>query len=391
MFDLCLEALEKALYCWEDALTAFSCTLGSNALALPSKADAAFTHDVQELLDLGYQMQSTAELLFIDQHSVLFCNESDGSETSHRRESTARSLGREKDKADAASSPESFASAKDGVADLREFEEFFEYFPHLEQQKLYHAALQQHEDKGIQCRRLHTELVKCGSDVEYVAKVHCLRQAYSKLFTMPGAATWISDIGRQVISDLIVYADKDPEDYLIHYENMMKFLDNPSNHRIMQEELTSRGVTCINFYDVLIDFILLDAFDEVEKPPSSIKAILQNRWVSESFRKTAVGTAVWSVLVGKRQMLKYNKGFLSHFYSISEQVSPVLVWGFLGPEGSLRSTCQYFRDQIIEFLIDIFNFFKVRYTDIDQLAEDIWREMRIRVENINQRLALEGC
>lgn len=62
-----LEALEKALYCWEDALTAFSCALGTNALALPSKADAAFTHDVQELLDLGYQIQSTAELLFIDQ------------------------------------------------------------------------------------------------------------------------------------------------------------------------------------------------------------------------------------------------------------------------------------------------------------------------------------
>ncbi|KAL6260214.1 hypothetical protein P5V15_007749, partial [Pogonomyrmex californicus] len=62
-----LEALEKALYCWEDALTAFSSTLGNDTLALPSKADAAFTHDVQELLDMGYQMQSHAELLFLDQ------------------------------------------------------------------------------------------------------------------------------------------------------------------------------------------------------------------------------------------------------------------------------------------------------------------------------------
>lgn len=90
-------------------------------------------------------------------------------------------------------------------------------------------------------------------------------------------------------------------------------------------------------------------------------------------------------------MLKYSDGFLSHFYSISEQVSPVLVWGFLGPEGSLNSTCNYFRDQVIEFLIDIFDFFKVRYTNVDNLAEDILREMRVRVENINQRLALEGC
>ena len=90
-------------------------------------------------------------------------------------------------------------------------------------------------------------------------------------------------------------------------------------------------------------------------------------------------------------MLKYPKGFMGHFYSISEQVTPVLVWGFLGPEGSLRSSCYYFREQIIDFLIDIFNFFKVRYTNVDNLAEDILREMKTRVENINQRLSLEGC
>lgn len=67
---------------------------------------------------------------------------------------------------------------------------------------------------------------------------------------------------------------------------MMEFLQQPSNHSIMEEELTARGVKCMNFYDVLIDFILLDAFEEVEKPPSSIKAILQNRWISASFRET---------------------------------------------------------------------------------------------------------
>ncbi|XP_043275470.1 mitoguardin isoform X2 [Venturia canescens] len=383
-----LEALEKALYCWEDALTAFSSTIINNdVLALPSKADAAFTHDVQELLDLGYQIQSTAELLFIDQHSVLFCNESDGSGPSRKASTVGSRFTR--DKGDAASSPESFESAKDGVADLREFEEFAELFPQFEKQKLYHSAMKEYEDRGIPCRRLHTDLVKCGSDVEYVAKVQCLRQAYTKLFTIPAAATWIADMGRQVISDLIVFADRDPKEYLTHYERMLEFLANPSNHGIMHEELTARGVQCINFYDVLIDFILLDAFDEVQKPPSSIKAILQNRWISASFRETAIGTAVWSVLMGKRQMLKYDKGFLAHFYSISEQISPVLVWGFLGPEGSLNSTCNYFREQVIEFLVDIFNFFKVRYTNVDHLAEDILHEMRIRVANINQRLALE--
>ncbi|XP_046735940.1 mitoguardin isoform X1 [Diprion similis] len=389
-----LEALERAIYCWEDALTAFSSSLNcGDALALPSKADAAFTHDVQELLDLGYHIQSTAELLFIDQHSVLFRNESDAGSEESRKQSVSgtRASSTLRDKQDAASSPESFESARDGVADLREFEEFSEFFPHFEKQKLYHTALKQHEDKGIPCRKLHTELVKCGSDVEYLAKVHCLRQAFSRLFAWPAAASWIADMGRQLITDLIVYADRDPKEYITHYEAMLDFLQDPSKRSMMQEELSGRNVKCINFYDVLIDFILLDAFDEVEKPPSSIKAILQNRWISASFRETAIGTAVWSVLMGKRQMLKYNKGFLAHFYSISEQISPVLVWGFLGPEGSLRATCYYFREQVVEFLVDIFNFFKVRYTTVDELAEDILREIKTRVGNINQRLSLEGC
>ncbi|XP_058799181.1 mitoguardin isoform X2 [Phymastichus coffea] len=385
-----LESLERALYCWEDALTAFSSAINSEALALPSKADAKFTRDVQELLDLGFQMQNQAEALFIDQHSVLFRNDSD-SEESHRPSTLGTRLSMSRDKHDPASSPESYASAKDGVADLREFEEFSEFFPHFEQQKLYHAALKQHEDNGIPCRRLHTELVKCGSDVEYLAKVHCLRQAYTRLFGQPSAATWIADVGRQLISDLIIFADREPKEYLTHYERMLEFLTEESSLDIMDEELSIRGVRCINFYDVVIDFILLDAFEEVEKPPSSIKAILQNRWISASFRETAIGTAVWSVLMGKRQMLKYPRGFMAHFYSISEQVTPVLVWGFLGPESSLRSTCYYFREQIVEFLQDIFNFFKVRYTNVDDLAEDVLREMKIRVENINQRLSLEGC
>ncbi|XP_032683993.1 mitoguardin [Odontomachus brunneus] len=385
-----LEALEKALYCWEDALTAFSSTFNNDTLALQTKADAAFTKDVQTLLDVGYQMQDQAEMLFIDQHSVLFRNDSEESLDS-RKPSHVETRISGKERVDVASSPDSFESARDGVADLREFEEFSELFPHLERQALYHAALKQYEDSGIPCRRMHTELVKCGADVEYLAKVHCLRQAYTKLFNLPAAKTFIADIGRQIMSDLIMYADRDPKDYLVHYEHMLEFLKESRNHSIMEEELTARGVKCMNFYDVLVDFILLDAFEEMEKPPSSIKAILQNRWISASFRETAIGTAVWSVLMGKRQMLKYDQGFLAHFYSISEQISPVLVWGFLGSESNLRSTCYYFKEQVIEFLIDIFNIFKVRYTTVDDLATDILREMKTRVENINQRLSLEGC
>lgn len=42
-------------------------------------------------------------------------------------------------------------------------------------------------------------------------------------------------------------------------------------------------------------------------------------------------------------MLKYPRGFMAHFYAISEQMSPLMAWGFLGPDEKLREMCFYFR------------------------------------------------
>jgi hypothetical protein len=52
---------------------------------------------------------------------------------------------------------------------------------------------------------------------------------------------------------------------------------------------------------------------------------------------------VWSVLKAKRRMLKFPDGFMSHFYAISEQMSPLMAWGFLGPDENLKDTCQFFK------------------------------------------------
>lgn len=36
-------------------------------------------------------------------------------------------------------------------------------------------------------------------------------------------------------------------------------------------------------------------------------------------------------------------GFIAHFYSVCEQIGPVLAWGFLGPKGSLHDLCCFFK------------------------------------------------
>lgn len=40
------------------------------------------------------------------------------------------------------------------------------------------------------------------------------------------------------------------------------------------------------FYDVFLDFILLDAFDDLENPPKSVVAVVQNQWLSNGFKET---------------------------------------------------------------------------------------------------------
>ena len=46
----------------------------------------------------------------------------------------------------------------------------------------------------------------------------------------------------------------------------------------------------MNFFDIVLDFILMDAFEDLESPPSSVVAVLRNRWLSDSFKETVTHT-----------------------------------------------------------------------------------------------------
>ncbi|GLH10188.1 Mitoguardin [Gryllus bimaculatus] len=276
------------------------------------------------------------------------------------------------------------------VADLREFEEFADIFPDFDSLPLYQAALRQLEDSGVPYRCLRTEMVKCSSDVEYLGKLQCIRLAFQYLFKDHSTWQWFADTGRQILTDLLLYADKDPKDFLIAYEDMLDFLQDPDHWLEMEQELSLRGVKAITFYDVVMDYILMDAFDDLESPPMTVTAVVQNRWLSNGFKETALSTAVYSVLKAKRKMLKFPNGFMSHFYAISEHMSPLMAWGLLGPDENLRVVCHYFKDQMMAFLADIFSFQKSRYTSVEELAEDILQHMKNRVEAVSQKMSTQG-
>lgn len=244
----------------------------------------------------------------------------------------------------------------------------------------YEEALQLVKEGKVLCRTLRTELLGCYSDQDFLAKLHCVRQAFEGLLEDERNQRFFGEVGRQMVTGLMTKAEKSPKGFLESYEEMLSYALRPETWATTRLELEGRGVVCMSFFDIVLDFILMDAFEDLENPPSSVLAVLRNRWLSDSFKETALATACWSVLKAKRRLLMVPNGFISHFYSVSECVSPVLAFGFLGPKPQLSEVCAFFKHQIVQYLRDMFDLDNVRYTSVPALADDILQLSRRRSE-----------
>uniref|UniRef100_A0A6I8S0Q7 Mitoguardin 2 n=1 Tax=Xenopus tropicalis TaxID=8364 RepID=A0A6I8S0Q7_XENTR len=242
----------------------------------------------------------------------------------------------------------------------------------------YEEALMLVHTGEVACRTLRTELLGCYNDQDFLAKLHCVRQAFEVLLLDERNRLFFGEVGKQMVSGLMQKAEKNPKGFLENYEEMLRYALKEDTWTTTQKELKGRGVVCMNFFDIALDFILMDAFEDLESPPSSVIAVLRNRWLSDSFKETALATACWSVLKAKRRLLMVPDGFISHFYSVSEHVSPVLAFGFLGPKEHLAEICNFFKHQIVQYLTDMFDLDKVSYTTIQSLADDILHLSRRR-------------
>ena len=42
----------------------------------------------------------------------------------------------------------------------------------------------------------------------------------------------------------------------------------------------------MNFYDIALDFKIMDAFDDLANPPYVLTSVLQNGWLTNSIKKS---------------------------------------------------------------------------------------------------------
>uniref|UniRef100_A0A8C1E058 Mitoguardin 2 n=1 Tax=Cyprinus carpio carpio TaxID=630221 RepID=A0A8C1E058_CYPCA len=372
-----MELFEEALRKWELALNvrhrAHSCASGAHSLGpqgaelvephSPDLHNHQFAKKLESLLHRAYHLQEDfggtipADGLLADLESEATLILPTPGSSHPTRDDDARTV----------TSDESFFSA----AELFEAFSLEDTYHSLKPAALYEEALSLVKDGGVAYRSLRTELLECYSDEDFLAKLHCVRQAFQVLLLDETHRMFFMDTGKQIISGLLAKANKSPKAFLESYDDMLQYTQREETWPVTKMELEGRGVVCMNFFDMVLDFILMDAFEDLESPPSSVVAILRNRWLSDSFKETALATACWSVLKAKRRLLMVPDGFIAHFYAISEHVSPVLAFGFLGPRQHLSEVCTTFKQQIVQYLKDMFDHDKMRFTSVQSLAEDI--------------------
>ncbi|XP_003747514.1 mitoguardin [Galendromus occidentalis] len=380
-----MEALDTAIHYWEDAVSVFQNLPNSNGgvalMALPTNAESEFVSQLNIVMKQAFKLRDNTSKLFLDNTSLLF-------QITDDKSSIAGGHLKDYDRFDARTvtsfDEESFVSAEGDIANLKDFEDAV----NPEELHLYQNALALLKCDGVPARAIRTNLVNCHTDEEYLAKLHCVRLAFQHLTRQNSVRTMYIDAGSQILAGLLVYAEKDPKYCLEAYVKLIEWVDQPENRDIMERELRARGVSALTIYDVVFDFLLIEAFDDLDDPPQSVLSVIQNRWLSAGFRETALSTAVWSVIKAKKSRVKVDQGFFTHFYNVAENLTPVLAWGFLGTNQDLRDTCLHFKQEVMSLMVDVFDFKKVRYTTVEQMAEDIFGLSQLTVDRIAQRLGI---
>ena len=175
-----------------------------------------------------------------------------------------------------------------------------------------------------------------------------------------------------------------------HFRSMMAFLHSSNSSSIIKEELADRGVEVVSLYDILFDFILLDALESLENPPSSLVSIISNRWLSEGFKKTTLSSSIWTIMLAKRKFLKYKSGFKAHFYDIMDAIAAPLAWSFLGSETKSNQIANAFKESLHVFIQYMFSD-SPRLTTKAELAEDLLLKFRsLKVGLINELSIIVG-
>lgn len=264
---------------------------------------------------------------------------------------------------------------------------FFDIEPNLHFFKIYQDQLAIADSIPVP-RTERVDQLFCESREEFLAKVSCLRTAFQDLLYCNEHCSFFIHSGRDILSIFLSHSQTDLEKCLEAYDNLLQYVSDTKNHDDIESELATRNIPMLTFYDLVVDYIILESLDDLENPPAVVSSIVSNKWVSSKFRQSACQSAVATALKYKRSQLKRTNGFFAHFYSLLDYLSPTLAWGFLGSDEDLQIKCGLLKECLTGLCRDYFSFDRVRYTSYQDLKDDIITVTRERYYDLTDRLSL---
>lgn len=276
--------------------------------------------------------------------------------------------------------PVSVRSHHRTISDVSDLSDYMEAFEDLLSEDdtptagLYETTLALHTTAQFTVRNDRTVLANVANTLEYTVKVQCVRQAFDHILLDVTKQQWLKTTGKNNTSRLLELAGADTALFSEAFDSMLDYSLEPANLASIMNELKGRRVPCLNVFDIVIDFCLLDSFDDLDKPPAAITSIIGNSWISQGIRKGMLSTAVSSMISSKKSKAAPG-GFLTHFYDIMGVLAPALAWGFLGDDPVLHPLCVMFRNQCNNLIRQVFDHSFVNYSSVESLAHDVYRLM----------------
>ena len=132
---------------------------------------------------------------------------------------------------------------------------------------IYTEALTRVRLGEVKCRKERAALTGSAGLDDFLARLECVRDATTLIMKRQDVAMWFVSSGRELLTKILLKAGDDPIPFQSAFDEMIHYLSehlSESSRDGIAAELARRRVVCLSFFDVIIDFVLLDAFDEVQ-------------------------------------------------------------------------------------------------------------------------------
>ncbi|MEE6488051.1 hypothetical protein FKM82_015118, partial [Ascaphus truei] len=116
---------------------------------------------------------------------------------------------------------------------------------------------------------------------DYMTKLHCVRQAIEVVFMKESTKTFMINAGKSILGKFLTPCQKKLCNFEEAYDNLISFIEQPSNCQEIAEAFYSLGVKHVGFYDVVLRFIM-QILDDIENIVNIIERGTEDKRISES-------------------------------------------------------------------------------------------------------------